>query len=324
MASIYKRGRVWWVCYMAEGEKVCKNLKTKDAEIANALKLEIELQLARKLLKAPKKLTLKKAVKDYLEDIKHTRAANTVEGYRIRLGKLTAKHGEQSLASLDARKINAFLNGVIETSSPGNAASYRRAISAFFTYACDNDLISANPMPKVIRIKNIQQRQVRAFSNAEIKQIMSGLDNDAVSLIAYLGLYAGLRISETMRLEWQDVDFEKNLLNITKTKNYTPRAIPLHRKLRAFLNKRRKKAGRLMGRINDKYHAQKLFYAYLKKLKIKNAGTHTLRHTFITLLMAEVDRPAIVQQLAGHKNIQTTMKYSHVQPNRNHVNMIKI
>lgn len=44
----------------------------------------------------------------------------------------------------------------------------------------------------------------------------------------------------------------------------------------------------------------------------KNIDFHALRHSFITTLAAANVHPKIVQQLAGHANIETTLKhYTH-------------
>ena len=52
----------------------------------------------------------------------------------------------------------------------------------------------------------------------------------------------------------------------------------------------------------------------------KNASCHTFLHSFATHLLEDVYNIRIVQELLGHKNIQTTMVYTHIM-NRNRYNV---
>ncbi len=57
-------------------------------------------------------------------------------------------------------------------------------------------------------------------------------------------------------------------------------------------------------------------FAEVRRLAEVDRGTlHGLRHTFISYLVNDLREPLpVVQELAGHAKVETTMRYIHVLP----------
>ena len=117
----------------------------------------------------------------------------------------------------------------------------------------------------------------------------------------------GLRVGELLALAPADV--EDNWLRLWKTKTDRPRSVPippaLARDLRALIgsssvpnyNMIYKKVAEAVGKCG-----------YSPELNV-----HALRHTTATRLIQQGVNPVVVQRFLGHKSIQTTMRYAHVQ-----------
>jgi len=66
--------------------------------------------------------------------------------------------------------------------------------------------------------------------------------------------------------------------------------------------------------MDSRAFIRRVFEPALRKAGIQDASWHTLRHTTASrLVMAGVPLPT-VQQVLGHRDIQTTLRYSHLSP----------
>lgn len=189
---------------------------------------------------------------------------------------------------------------------------------------------------KIKRPKAIEKR-VDCFSNQEqrdIEQYVLNSKKDKLFGIV-LCLYTGLRIGELLALTWDDIDFEKGLLFVTKNcydanekgvhvrKIDTPktlhsrRIIPLPKQLMPLL-KKLKKRSKCEYIISDDDKPvfvrsyQRTFELLLKKLGIAHKGFHSLRHTFATRALECGMDVKTLSELLGHKNATITLnRYAH-------------
>ncbi len=135
---------------------------------------------------------------------------------------------------------------------------------------------------------------------------------------------AGLRISEVIRLQLQDIDSSRMVIHIKGAKGYKDREVMLSEKLLALLRiyykEYQPKQWLFEGSHGKAYSAASIRNVFKKALHQaginKKATVHTLRHSFATHLLENGTDIRYIQALLGHNSIKTTQQYTHLLTTR--------
>ncbi|MBI3341579.1 tyrosine-type recombinase/integrase [Candidatus Curtissbacteria bacterium] len=148
-----------------------------------------------------------------------------------------------------------------------------------------------------------------------------GIDRKKYDFFFELMARCGLRRNETMKLRFQDFDFDNNTIRISgKGRRVREVAIPSIMKIRLigwFEEHSFKTDDYIFQSPNGNCASSAMFTAELKKrLEVlgldKSIHLHTFRHTFATYATRADKNPFKVMKALGHANIQTTLKYTHL------------
>lgn len=200
---------------------------------------------------------------------------------------------------------------------------HRNAISAFLQYCLNRGYVAENvSRHPEFRIKENKAADFRFLSIDELNVLYAWLDKckpDQAPFYKTLA-YTGIRPSEAMRLQWQDIDLKRRQIQIVRqTKSKRRRSIPISNNLLSVLSGLSGKPYVFnRGNGEPKYTLVNTWYSRLIKAyeacDIHGANMKSLRHTFAShLVMAGVDLKS-VQELLGHADISTTMIYAHLSP----------
>ena len=152
---------------------------------------------------------------------------------------------------------------------------------------------------------------------------------DRAMLAVYYG--CGLRKSEGGRLILSDIDLDRNLIHVKKSKTGRERFVPLSKNVRKYLveylyDHRSALVDKpyndffISARGNGKVDTQALFIRlkYLQHrtrnhdLIQKDIGLHTLRHSIATHLLKAGMKIELLSRFLGHGTIESTQIYTHI------------
>jgi integrase/recombinase XerD len=141
----------------------------------------------------------------------------------------------------------------------------------------------------------------------EFNKLLSSTKNPRHRLAFKLGFLCGLRVSEVVKLQLEDVDLGRRMLFIRQSKNHKDRYVPFPEQFSRDLKNLP---------VNKGIRAlQKAVKASSIKAGIaKDVHFHTLRHSCATFYLGKGMNLVQVQQMLGHSQIGTTMIYLHVSP----------
>lgn len=143
-------------------------------------------------------------------------------------------------------------------------------------------------------------------------------------LLLALMAYGGLRRSELLGLDWDDVDLSRRLLRVRKAKGGRHRVIPIHPALaplfaayyatRVPLVEQALFVGVQRKPLNYTQLGQ-VFRHYVASSGIgerKRVTPHTLRHVFASELLRAGANLRQIQELLGHKHLDSTQRHTRV------------
>jgi len=206
-----------------------------------------------------------------------------------------------------------------------------RNIKAIFNKMVEYELIEYSKLSGVKQIK-IKNKKVLAIDSADVVRILNAAMDEQMNQIIRLTLLTASRISEVLNIKVKDIDFDKGILNIYQQKTNCYKTIPLTDRLTELLkeiclsniegidNNLKESYIFYNKSNNDPYlklrsdTVSKRFKKILRSLDLsEDFRFHSLRHTAITELNRNNIPVNVVKEIAGHKDIRTTILYSHVR-----------
>jgi integrase len=220
--------------------------------------------------------------------------AVSIGDIRQRLGRFNVEFGHRLAKSIQPDEIEAWLHGL--GLEPVTVNHYRALLHAFFAYLLKRKRIDANPVAVIDKLKC----PAKAPQIFEPEQLCRFLEAAPAGLIPALviGAFAGLRTSEVLRLDWNDVDLARGFIHVAshKTKTARGRLVTIQPNLAAWLAPFAGRKGKVYCERGNYHHVTSALAATLGQKWPQNG----LRHSFASYHLARFQNANALALELGH------------------------
>jgi len=257
--------------------------------------------------------------------------------------------GNKNIKSLSSLNFERFKQELFEKGlKPQTVKHQLTLIRTIFNYAIKHEIVKnyINPLSDgKVKMPDVDNERQAYLTKKEAKKILKILKSThkLTYHLTVLLLFTGARFSEitgaasqknktgeSTPLKWSDINFNNQSIYFKKTKNGNDRHIAINDvllKTLHYLQKTKVNENVITNSAKGIILRMPKYFLDAVELIIPGNGerenkykitAHTLRHTHASWLAEEgLDILQIKEQL-GHKNIEMTMRYAHLIPNKRH------
>ena len=225
--------------------------------------------------------------------------------------------------------------------APSSQARTVAAVKCFFRFCMESEHLDRDPA-HVLRTPKKREALPDVLDRAELSRLLDVPGREGVwtrihegkvqrdRLLLALFAYGGLRRSELLGLDWDDVDLDRRLIRVRNAKGGRQRVVPIHPGLVSLFVEyaaTRKRTGdpALFVGVHGKRLSPTILSMTFRRYtdaagvsRRKHVTPHTLRHVFATELLSAGANLRQIQELLGHKHLDSTQRYTRVNAHQLH------
>lgn len=258
----------------------------------------------------------------------------TIESYKNDLEEFLVCINAKDLSKVNRLDIKIFLKELFDKNDSANTVSRKiSTLKSFYKYMKIIGNIDSNPMSSIKYPKKekplpkfVQYNELEEMLDISKKGPL-GLRNNLIIELMY---NTGVRVSELVNIKLNDIDMDSKRIKILGKGSYERYAFfgeYAYNIIKKYINSLRltllngKTSNFLIlnkdGNQITTRGISKIIDNIIKETSVKiKVSPHTLRHTFATHLLDNGCDLRSVQEMLGHKNINSTEVYTHVTSER--------
>lgn len=191
---------------------------------------------------------------------------------------------------------------------------YVSILNTVLNMAVKVGILNRNPMRLIDKKVKAESGKREFLTEEELGKLLSTNPTDHIRRTFLFGCFTGLRHSDIISLQWEEIQQSNEGYTIMKRQQKTDEdvIIPLNKVAISLLPVRKEK-GLVFGYMHSQSYINSVIKKWVKSVGInKNITFHCSRHTFATLLISKGADLYVVSKLLGHTNITTTQIYAKV------------
>lgn len=273
-------------------------------------------------------MLLQRAVEQYRDYLCNVdRARTTIKGYTSELHRFSGYigmkyNGPVYMEEIVFNDLEDYLISLKQSRlSPDSRNRSIYILRSFYSFCTKKKYCSSN-MAEQLELLKATQKERLFITQEDVNKLASQIEQPIIRLIVLTLYYTGMRVSECVNLQFNDVNLDNSVILIKNTKTKVDRTIPVHHDLKPLLedyagNWRRGRfcpcffTSNSTSRVSPDHINRVLGDACRKLGWDKKVTCHILRHSFASSLVARNINIVNIQKLLGHKSLSTTSVYTH-------------
>lgn len=259
-------------------------------------------------------LRLSELIDDALEYVANHR---DFRSYLSKAGIVREALGKRPASELTPQEIERWLRTRCKT--PATANRYKAFISLCYREGVHNGKVTVNPA-RLVRHRREGSGRLRFLTREEYESLHNVIAARFPHHLAefIISVNTGMRLSEQYSLSWGQVHLDRRTIDLIHTKNGSARTVHLNDDSTAAFESLRRKGQKasdpIFVRQGPRFDTRSWFVPSLEEAEIEGYVWHSNRHTFCSWLAMAGASIKEIQELAGHKSITMSARYSHLSP----------
>jgi len=240
--------------------------------------------------------------------------------------------GERIMTDIDIFDLREHIDNLVDEGQRATTINRKKAVlSSVYKFALSRGYVDTNIVTSVV-VDDDTKRRDRVLTDDERQRLLKACKEshwNKLYLLVLMAMTTGARKGELLKLRWCDVDFKDSAGYLGDSKNGTSRTLHFAPVVMAELKRFPEIGTGLIfpsaEKPNQAMDFRKAWSKALKaagisekdilnsdgSVKVEKFTFHCLRHGFCSALSDSGKEINQIAKLAGHKSIQTTLRYIH-------------